>query len=66
MEHPSYPGFCAVPSSFDEWLNNMHPERDGERVLWADGSAHGFPEFPVEQITVLRRVENCDPIQGKT
>lgn len=50
----AYPGFVSVSISFLEWANPP-PNREGERVLWADGTAHNFPEFNSETVVVLRR-----------
>lgn len=47
--------FVAVRVKRSEWANPA-PEHAGERILWADGSAHGIPEDGSEFVTVLRRV----------
>lgn len=54
-EHPLHKGFYAVKILKGQFLNPA-PEHEGERVLWADGSAHSFPEFDEEYVTVLRRL----------
>lgn len=51
-----YPGFMPVTMRHGEWLS-QGPEHDGERILWSDGSVHGFPEYVSEYVTVLRRIE---------
>ncbi|MNU94322.1 hypothetical protein D3C71_843000 [compost metagenome] len=56
-EHPGYPGFAAVQVPTATWLHPVDPSREGERVLWADGSAHGWPEREAATVTVLRRVD---------
>ena len=53
----AYPGFAPVQVKFSEWLN-PDPMREGERILWADGSAHSLPENDSEYLTVLRRVKD--------
>ncbi len=48
--------FIPVRIPFKDWLNPL-PDREGERVLWSDGTVHNFPERDEEYITVLRRVD---------
>ena len=47
-------GFFPVRTSVHAWLNPQ-PMHEGERVLWADGSAHNWPETTSDEIVVLRR-----------
>lgn len=51
-----YPGFVPVRIAWSEFVDPQ-PEHEGERVLWADGSAHSFPEDDSDELTVLRRID---------
>jgi hypothetical protein len=51
--------FVPVRVRFIDWLNPTDPLHEGERILWADGSIHNFPEDEGEYVTVLRLRENA-------
>lgn len=50
-------GFKVVRVPFSEWANPADASHEGERVLWPDGTARGFPEDRSEYVNVLRRIE---------
>ena len=53
----SHPGFVPVQVPVAEFLD-PRPSREGERVLWSDGTVRGYPPPGVRTVTVLRRMSS--------